>query len=208
MNRLYGTLRSGAAMVEMVLAETELDYEFVTTELGKGAKADDPFFAKNPTGKLPALETDTGEMLTESAAILITLAERCPEADLLPVRDPQARATALRWLIYVAGEIYPMIEIRDYPERFVAAEAEREVILARSGERVRRRWLDVEAAISGDPWMLAGGFSVVDLSIATVSRWSTGQRWRREHCPKIEALTAAVAERPLAGAVWQRHFGR
>ncbi|MEM8492522.1 MAG: glutathione S-transferase family protein [Pseudomonadota bacterium] len=204
--KVYGAKTSGAAMIEMALAEAKAPFERVSTRLGKGGKHTDRFFEKNPTGKLPALETPSGEVLTESAAILISLAERHRSARLLPDRNPQARASALRWLVYVASEIYPMIEIRDYPKRFVASDVERRVILDRSQQRIRRRWLNVEAAISGTPWLLPNGLSIADLSIATVSRWSVGKRWRRQHCPKIEALTSAVAARELAGPVWRYHF--
>jgi len=62
--RLYGTRRSGSAMVELALAEIGADYELVRTGLGKGAKDSDSYLAVNPTGKLPALETPDGEILT------------------------------------------------------------------------------------------------------------------------------------------------
>ena len=50
-------------------------------------------------------------------AILLTLKARHPDAGLLP-QDQAVRAQALRWLLFVATEIYPMVEINDYPERF------------------------------------------------------------------------------------------
>ena len=50
-------------------------------------------------------------------AILLTLEARHPDAGLLP-QDQAVRAQALRWLLFVATEIYPMVEINDYPERF------------------------------------------------------------------------------------------
>jgi GST-like protein len=204
--KLYGTRRSGAAMVELALAEIGATYEFVKTGLGKGAKNSDSYLTVNPTGKLPSLETPEGEILTESAAILLTLAERHPEAGLLPRRRGPARARAIRWTVFVAAEIYPMIEIVDYPERFAgkaAAKALRERALA----RIRRRWLTVESAITGNPWMSARGPSTADLAIANVSRWSTGKRWRQENCPGIEAIAAALSRRDSTQAVWQAHFG-
>ena len=76
-----------------------------------------------------------GETLTESLAILLTLAERHPGAGLLPDTASPGRAAALRWLSFVVTEIYPLVEINDYPQRFepqmTAAQALR--------ERVRNR---------------------------------------------------------------------
>jgi len=204
--RLYGTMRSGAAVVELALAETGADYEFVTTGTGKGAKNSDPYLAVNPTGKLPALETPEGEILTESAAILLTLAQRYPEAELLPRRRGPAKASAIRWTVFVAAEIYPMIEIVDYPERF-GEKAAAEGLTERALARIRHRWLTVESAITGNPWMGARGPSIADLAIANVSRWSTGKRWRQENCPGIEAIAEALARRESTQAVWRAHFG-
>jgi GST-like protein len=204
---LYGTRRSGAAMVELALAEIGAEYTFVPTGLGKGAKEQDAFLAINPTGKLPALETPAGEILTESAAILLTLAERHPESGLLPRRRGPARARAIRWTVFVAAEIYPMIEIVDYPERFSAGKAAAKVVRERALERIRRRWLSAESAVRGRPWLDVRGPSTADLAIANVSRWSTGKRWRADNCPGIEGIAAALAQRHSTRAVWARHFG-
>jgi GST-like protein len=204
--KLYGTRGSGAAMVQLALAEIGADYEFVRTGLGKGAKESDPYLAVNPTGKLPALETPGGEILTESAAILLTLAERHPTAGLLPRRRGSERAKAIRWTVFVAAEIYPLIEIVDYPERFVEKAAAK-TLRDRTTARIRRRWLTVESAITGDPWLSAHGPSTADLAIANVSRWSTGKRWRKLNCQGIEAIASALSHRDSTRAVWESHFG-
>jgi len=204
--RLYGARRSGAVMVELALAEVGVDYEFVRTRLGKGAKESDPYLAINPTGKLPALETPDGEVLTESAAILLTLAERHPAAGLLPRKRGWARSKVIQWTVFVAAEIYPMIEIVDYPERFVekaSAKASKE----RARARIRRRWVAVESAITGDPWLDVRGLSIADLAIANVSQWSTGKRWRQLNCKGIDAIVTAIARRKSTRSVWESHFG-
>ena len=204
--KVYAARGSGGAMVELALAEIGADYEFVRTGLGKGAKDSDSYLAVNPTGKLPALETPDGEILTESAAILLTLAERHPEANLLPRRRGRARAKAIRWTVFVAAEIYPMIEIVDYPERFVEKEAAK-TLRERARARIRHRWLAVESAITGDPWLDVRGPSTADLAVANVSRWSTGKRWRQINCRGVDAIATALARRKSTRAVWESHFG-
>lgn len=193
-------------MVELALAEIGADYKFVRTGLGKGAVESDAFLAVNPTGKLPALETPDGEILTESAAILLTLAERHPAAGLLPRGRGAKRAKAIRWTVFVAAEIYPMIEIVDYPERF-AGKAAANTLKTRALSRIRRRWLTVESAITGDPWLDPLGPSTADMAIANVSRWSTGKRWRKQNCLGVDAIAAAFSQRDSTRNVWRRHFG-
>ena len=114
---LYGHRRSGSLAVELALAEIGADYEVRDIDLETEAQRDDTYAAVNPQRKIPALVTPAGETLTEFVAIFLTLEARHPDAGLSP-QDQAARAQALRWLLFVATEIYPMVEINDYPERF------------------------------------------------------------------------------------------
>ncbi|MEM7281610.1 MAG: glutathione S-transferase family protein [Pseudomonadota bacterium] len=201
---LYGYPRSGSMAVEMALAEIGADYRIHDIDLKQGAQRSSNYASINPQRKLPALVTPSGETLTESAAILLTLDQRHPEANLLP-KDSADRAQALRWLMFVATEIYPVVEINDYPNRFSpngqSADALREV--ARS--IWRDRWLVIEREIEGAPYLMNSGFSLTDIYIAVVSRWAQQDEWCSENLPRVEALTAAVAARPRLVLIWSRH---
>jgi glutathione S-transferase len=202
---LYGCRRSGSLTVELALAEIGIDYEVRDVDLEHGAQRDDGYRRINPHRKIPALITPDGETLTESVAILLTLDERHPDAGLLPPPGTAGRAQALRWLLFIATEIYPVVEMNDYPERFSpsvdVAGPLREVARA----IWRERWLRVEEAIAGGPYLLPGGFCLTDIYIAVVSRWAQQDAWRAAHLPRVEALTAALARRPAAAPVWRRH---
>jgi GST-like protein len=206
MYRLYSEQGSGAAMVEAALAEIGAPYEVVLIDIGKDEQRGAAYRKINPVGKIPTLILPSGAMMSESAAILITLAERHPDANLLPALQTDERAQALRWLIFVVSEIYPMIEISDYPGRFATGEKNEAAMRFRAQARARERWLLIEKAIAGSPWLLKGGFSIADLAIANVSRWTIGKDWRAANLPKVEAINAAILARPRAGAVWTRHF--
>jgi GST-like protein len=205
--QLYGDKGSGAVMVEAALAEIGEPFEVVRVDLSQEGQRAPTYLAINPTGKIPALRDGQGRVLTESAAILLSLADWHPEARLLPAAGSFARAQAVRWLVYIVAEIYPMIEMRDYPARLVDGEAAGKALQSRVVERLRERWLGIESAIAGEPWLLPDGFSLADLAIGCVSRWAVGKEWRAQNCPKIERVNAALIERPRAGPVWKRHFG-
>ena len=203
---LYGTHRSGSLTVELALAEIGADYEVRDVDLGTNAQRDAAYATVNPQRKIPALITPAGETLTESVAILLTLNERHPEAGLLPRAGSAEQSQALRWLLFVATELYPLIEINDYPERFApdpeSAPALREIVRA----LWRERWLLVEHGINGDPFLLSAGFSLSDIYIAVISRWGQQDVWRPSHIPAVERLAAAVAARPVLEPVWRRHW--
>lgn len=208
---LFGDRGSGSATVELALAVIGAACECRDVPLEDEAQRDPAFEAINPQRKLPALQTPDGETLTESAAILLTLADRHPEAGLLPA-EPRARALALRWLLFMASELYPIIEIIDYPQRFQPegdrTPADRRSAVAAHGRRLwRRRWLLVEQAASGSPWFLSEGFSLVDIYAAVLSRWGQVDDWRRAHLPCVEGIATTLGRRADLAAIWQRHFG-
>ena len=204
---LYGSWRSGSCAVECALAEVGAEYEVREVSLREDEQRGSGYEEVNPQRKIPALVIDGGPVLTESAAILLTLDERHPEAGLLPPGGTARRAQALRWLLFAAAEIYPVVEINDYPERFAPDPAGTEAMRERAREIWRTRWLVVEEHVTGDPFLLPDGFSLTDVYLAVVSRWAQQDDWRPAHLPKVERLTAAVAARPAIAPVWARHFG-
>jgi glutathione S-transferase len=188
----------------MALAEIGADYQIRDVDLESEAQRDDRYASVNPQCKVPALVMPSGETLTESVAILLTLDQRHPKAELLP-GDAMERAQALRWLLFIATEIYPIVEINDYPERFVPT-AESATGMREVARTIwRKRWRLVEQEIAGTPYLLRTGFCLTDLYIAVVSRWAQQDSWRPENLPKVEKLTAAVAARPATAPVWARH---
>src|SRR5271154_3391779 len=201
---LYGDLGSGAFSAEAALAEAGAPYSFELVSLEKNQQKAPKFLAINPSGKLPALRLPEGGIVTESAAILLTLADHFPQARLLPPGGGAGRAQAYRWLAFMAGEIYPIVEIVDYPERF-AGDGEAPKLRERARERIRERILIIERMIEG-PFLLSSGFSILDIYAAMFTRWSIGTAWREAHIPKLGALAAAVSRRPAIALVWQRHF--
>jgi GST-like protein len=203
--RLYGDLGSGAFSAEAALAEVGAPYEFELISLDRNEQKAPQFLSLNPSGKIPALRLPEGEIVTESLAILLTLADHFPQSGLLPAQAAPARANAYRWLAFMASEIYPFVEIADYPSRFVpegeAANAIKKVAVA----RIRERLLLIERVLAG-PYLLSGGFSLLDIYAAMFSRWSIGADWRRINLPRLTDLAAAVSKRPTIAPVWSRHF--
>lgn len=203
---IHGARGSGSSIVELACAEIGADYRVHDLDAKAGEHRGDAYAALNPQRKMPTLEADGGEIITESVAILLTLDERHRDANLLPPPGTRERAQALRWLLFMAAELYPVIEIVDYPERFEPSPEGTEAVRERAKEIWLRRWQVVEANAAGSPYFLGSGFSATDLYIAVLSRWDMQESWRREHLPKVEAITAAVRARPALVSVWARHF--
>jgi GST-like protein len=203
--RLFGSDGSGSGIVEMALAEIGVAVELREVSLRSEAQRSDDYARLNPERKIPTLVTPSGEVLTESAAIVLVLDERYPEARLFPERGTPERAQALRWLAFLGAELYPIIEIVDYPERFAPDAASAPGVRERAKHIWHSRWALVEDAIAGEPWLLASGFCATDLYLSVLSRWDLDPAWRAAHLPKLEAIASAVAQRPRSGPILRRH---
>lgn len=85
--------------------------DFVPVHLRNGAQKSTDFAALNPQQLLPALETDAGDVLIQSLAILEWLDETIPQPPLLPA-DPLARAHVRGFAQVIACEIHPLQNLR------------------------------------------------------------------------------------------------
>ncbi len=205
---IFGDKGSGAFSAEAALAEAGAPYDFRTISLEKNEQRSPEFLAINPSGKMPAVRLPEGQILTESLAILLTVADHFPNARLLPPQASPERGSAYRWLAFMAAEIYPMVEISDYPERFAPKGDQSDALRQKARERIRDRLSIVERQVAG-PWFLAGGFSILDIYAAMFSRWrgSIGKDWLAAgHIPNLLALAKSVSQRERIGPVWERHF--
>lgn len=201
---IYGDLRTGAFSAEAALAEAEAPYQFQRVLVTENEQKAPAFLAVNPSGKVPALRTPEGDIVTESMAILLTIADHFPNTSLLPSPGTPQRAAAYRWLAFMASEIYPMVEIEDYPARF--APDTPEALHNAAVERIHDRLMVLERNLTG-PWILPSGFSLVDIYAAMFWRWAAGPGLDRVALPRLQAMKDALVARPKAGPVWLRHWG-
>ncbi len=110
--KLYNYFRSSASFrVRIALELKGLPYDYVPVHLVKGEHKRDKYGAVSPSGLVPTLETDGGEHLGQSLAIIEYLDETHPQPPLLPSEAAErAHVRALAQLI--ACEIHPLNNLR------------------------------------------------------------------------------------------------
>ncbi|MEM1246805.1 MAG: glutathione S-transferase family protein [Acidobacteriota bacterium] len=202
---LFGVNGTGSSILEALLTELGEPYEVSFIDGAAGAHREPAYTAVNPQRKIPTLVTPEGETLTESAAVLLTLLERHDDGRLLPAAGTPERAQALRWLFFSAGELYPMVEFIDYPERMAPDEASAPVVKDRADGLWKERWRVLDGELGDGPFLLGEEFCAVDLHLGALSRWLE-RTWRVENVPKVARLSDAVAARPALEEIWPRHF--
>ncbi|MGV3569712.1 MAG: maleylacetoacetate isomerase [Ramlibacter sp.] len=110
--KLHNYFRSSASFrVRIALELKGLAYEYLPVHLVKGEHRQDAYAAISPSGMVPTLETDDGELLGQSMAIIEYLDEQHPQPALLP-GDAIGRAQVRALAQLIACDIHPLNNLR------------------------------------------------------------------------------------------------
>lgn len=141
-----------------MLEEAGVPYELVRVNIRAPGHPSPAYLQVNPMGKVPALQ-DGGAGFGETAAILLYIADKAPQAKLAPVPTDPARGRFLQWLMYPATTIEPaMMEKRRGAEPMTTA--------AGWGD-YDRAMAALEAAMKPGPWLFGQTFTAADLYVAS-----------------------------------------
>lgn len=209
MYTLCANAGTGSAVVEAALELTGLPYQvedFAIYEQGRAETERARLRAINPLGQLPALILPDGWIMTESAAMILHLADRAPEAGLAPAADAAERPAFLRWLQFMVGSIYPTFTFADDPARWVAEPTAQAELVDRVLAYRQALWRQVEESLAPDPWFLGRRMSALDLYVGAMVHWRPRQAWFAAHCPRLTAVAAAITGHPKLLTVWSRNF--
>lgn len=110
--KLYSYFRSSAAYrVRIALNLKQLDYSSIPLSLIDGDQRNDSYLAKNPQGLVPAIELESGDVLSQSLAILEWLEIAHPTPRLYP-EDLLALAKYRADCLHIACDIHPLNNLR------------------------------------------------------------------------------------------------
>ncbi|WP_280529117.1 glutathione S-transferase family protein [Burkholderia perseverans] len=208
MYHVHAFATPNSVKVPIALEELGVPYQLHAVNVRAGEQRHEAFLALNPNGKVPVLaEADGGFVLTESAAILVHLAER--HGALLPV-EPRARARTFEQLFVHASGLGPAFGRAGHFRRAAPADGSAYAIERFAGEAERQlrlldRVLGEHRFASGDSytiadiahfgWLWRRGFAGIELTDApNVARWYDEIAARAAVAAaiaKVEALAAA-----------------
>ena len=204
---LYGAAGSGSVPVEAAMTLIGLDYRVIEAVTWEGEAERDKVAAVNPMRQIPALITPGGEPLTESAAILIWLADSHPQARLAPKLDDPRRAQFLRWMTFIPAAIYSMFWVRDVPSRLVGEDkAAQEEVKRRTAERIAECWRVMDGQIEPGRFLLGDDLSVLDLYVAVASRWTPRRARFYAEAPRMADVVRRVDAMPSLQTFWAARF--
>lgn len=203
---LYGAAASGSVAVEAALTLLGRPYTLIEGATWAEAAARERVAPTNPMRQIPTLVLPDGEVMTESAAILIWLADLHPEARLAPAVDDPQRRQFLRWLLYVSSAIYSLHWIKPDVKRIGAPESSRDAVVDAVHERIAFCWANMDTQLTPGRYLLGDVLTVLDLYVAVVSRFGPWRERFRAVAPRMAAAVHRVDADERLAALWRQRF--
>lgn len=205
---LYGTKGSGSAAAELGLHAAGLPYRVVRASRWEDDSAQEELKKVNPLMQIPTLVLPSGGVMTESAAILMHLGMEAAAPGVLLPRDADARAQALRGLVYIPANCYSCISILDYPARYTTAgdEAAHEAIKQGTRKLLHRHWEIFADTFTGSPFLNGEVPGALDFLAVVVSKWAGTRQHLKEHRPGFSALLSRIESHETVAPVFKQHW--
>ena len=196
--KLYTYFRSSAAYrVRIALNLKDLASEMVPIHLQKegGINKKPEYRAINPQMRVPALKLDSGEILTQSLAIIEYLDEIHPDPPLLP-REPAARAKVRAMAQLIACDIHPLNNIG--PLRYLKNELghDQAAIDAWYHHWILQGFDALETVLAVGPYAFGNAVTLADLCLVPQVYNARRLKAPLDRFPKIVAVDAACAKLP------------
>jgi len=201
---LYGGRFTRALIVEMVLAECGIDYKLREIDIVADEHRQPAYLAINPAGWVPSLITPSGEVLYETPALSLYLAEQHSRGALVPDFDDPDRGFFLSGLFYIHDELEPILKRYFYPHRYVVHEADTDTVKSRALDAALGCVAVIEQRLARrGPYHLGERFTLVDL---VFGYWLPLIEFLDVlgPYPRVQACLDRVRARPALGTFFER----
>ncbi len=193
---LHDYLPSGNGYkVRLLLAQLGIPFRRIEYDTARGETRTPDFLARiNPNGRVPVLETDAGELLAESDAILFYLADGTP---FLPDGRLE-RARVLQWMFFEQYSHEPNIAVaRAWVHVFGLEMTEERRLALEAKRRLGYDALDVmERHLAGDDFFVGGRYTVADIALYAYTHVAHEGGFDLAAYPAVRAWMGRVAAQP------------
>ena len=196
MLRLYYAPGACSMAAHIVLEEGAEAYEAKRVDLAKGEQRSAAYLKINPQGRVPALQLDSGETVSENTAILPFLGKRY---GLWP-KEPVAEARAMSTIGFFAASVHPAHAHISRPERY-ASDSAHYPNIQETGRKAFHDYLkQIDARLAGRQW-LGEDYSVLDPYAFVFYTWGVRRELPMAELKGYAAFKDRMLERPAVRRV-------
>ncbi len=193
--KLYYLPASCSLATHIVLREVGATFDLERYDPAKGLTDSGQAYARiNPKARVPALELDNNELLTEGSSLVQYIVSQHPTSDLALPEDALARARVQEGLSFVASEFHKSFSPFFSADADEAAKTKARALVTKHLDYLESLFAD------GRDYFVDNKLSVADIYLFVVLRWvdSTGldiARWR-----EVNAFRNRMNDRPSSRA--------
>jgi glutathione S-transferase len=190
---LYDYLDSGNGYkCRLLLAQLNIPYTRVELDIDRGETRTPEFLAKNPNGRIPALELDDGTVLAESNAILCYLADGTP---FWP-SERLAKAQVLQWLFFEQYSHEPYVATPRYILRHLGRQHPRMSEMPDRLKRGRDALSVMDTHLAKHDFFVGSRYTIADIALYAYTHRADEADLDLTPWPALRAWLDRVASQP------------
>ena len=191
--KIYGDTQSGNCYkVQLVCQLLNIDHQWIDVDILAGDTKSDDFLKKNPNGKIPLLELNSGETLSESNAIINYLAFG---SDLYP-NDRLAQARVLQWQFFEQYSHEPFIAVARFINKYLGLPADKADEYAAKQTGGHKALHVMEQQLAQTPFLTGEKVTTADISLYAYTHVADEGGFELEAYPAIRTWLDRVAALP------------
>lgn len=174
----------------ILLHEMGLDHDAARVDL-KAKKLEDgsDYLAINPKGAVPALQLDSGEVLTENAVILQYLGDRANWPEVLPPLGDFRRYRVLEMVNFITTELHKRFGLLFNPK---ATDATRQLASEELGTKLDY----VDQRLGKGPFLFGDDLTLPDVYLFVMAAWADKMLGGLDRWPNLKAFRERMLRRP------------
>ncbi|MBR9884404.1 MAG: glutathione S-transferase family protein [Oceanospirillales bacterium] len=193
--KLYDDPISGNGYkARLILSLLSIPYKYVPLDILKGETRTNDFLQKNLNGRIPVLETDSGEHLAESNAILFYLAQGTP---YWPT-DRYSQAQVMQWMFFEQYSHEPNIATPRFWLKCKVLEdttCNREQ-LAKKQEAGRAALSVMDKHLENRTFFVGDQYSIADIALYAYTHVAEEGGFNLSDYPSVETWLSRVSSHP------------
>jgi glutathione S-transferase len=202
--KLYFAPGTCARVPLIALEEIGCPYALEVVAFMKGQHRSPEYLALNRSGKVPTLSID-GKPLTENVAILSWLADRFPEANLLPRANGLDRFEQLSDLAYCASGLHPIVTRLRIPHFFCDLPEARDSVFDMAESAMKLHFATIDERLKRSTWWYGEHWSIVDAYINWVWFRVTGTAFDAAPFTNYARHNQDMQQRPAVSRMLERN---
>jgi glutathione S-transferase len=192
--KLYYIPQTRATRPRWLLEELEVPYELVRLDYKADEHKGEAYRKVNPLGTVPALDDD-GQVMIESSAICLYLADKYSEKGLAPARGTPDRMLYDQWMVFSTTTLEVPI-LRTYEHTHALPPEARSEKVVQESQELFNKYADLLTEQLGEnEFLVANRFSAADVMIGQVLIWARFMGLLKGH-KVLDAYAKRLAARP------------